>query len=88
MSRLTQQIKDDPQYKAACKRVKRRDGYQCQACGSEDDLTVDHIVALANGGDPLDEANMQTLCRSCNGRKSDNIIIRLPYHDPAWLDRI
>lgn len=34
------------------------------------DLTVDHIVPLAAGGHLTDPANLQVLCRSCNGRKA------------------
>lgn len=34
-----------------------------------DPLTCGHIVALANGGDPWDEANLQAEHRSCNARK-------------------
>jgi len=33
------------------------------------DLTVDHVVPLAAGGAPLDVANTQVLCRSCNSSK-------------------
>ena len=31
---------------------------------------VDHIMPLRDGGDPLDEANLQALCRPCHFRKS------------------
>lgn len=42
--------------------------YQCEMCGSRADLTVDHIIPVAEGGGP-DLANLQCLCRSCNSRK-------------------
>lgn len=45
-----------------------RDGC-CQQCGSEEDLTADHIIPITNGGEPLDEDNLQCLCRSCNAGK-------------------
>jgi len=34
------------------------------------DLTADHVVAVALGGDPQGELGV--LCRSCNGRKGKN----------------
>jgi len=39
----------------------------CARCNATSDLTADHIVAIANGGDP--DGPLQTLCRSCNSRK-------------------
>lgn len=42
--------------------------YCCAACGSDQDLTVDHIVPLSRfGSNSID--NIQPLCRSCNSRK-------------------
>ena len=38
-------------------------------CGYSLDLTLDHIVALANGG-TSDESNLRTLCRYCNSTKN------------------
>ena len=48
--------------------VFRRDDYACVWCGSESDLTVDHIHPVALGG-TNDISNLQTLCRTCNSRK-------------------
>ena len=33
-------------------------------------IDVDHIVRLVDGGARLDQANLQSLCRACHGRKS------------------
>ncbi len=33
-------------------------------------MEVDHIHRLADGGHPLDEANLQTLCTYCHGEKT------------------
>jgi 5-methylcytosine-specific restriction protein A len=41
----------------------------CTECGTADDLTVDHIVPLVQGG-RSEMSNLQTLCRTCNGSKS------------------
>lgn len=40
----------------------------CVECGSEEDLTIDHVRGISVGGKNL-VSNMVTLCRSCNGRK-------------------
>ena len=56
-----------------------RDGWRCQMCGRKTPEKLrgtinarapemDHIVALANGGDHAYQ-NVQCLCRSCNGMK-------------------
>ena len=40
----------------------------CSRCGSQRDLTADHILSLAQGGqNTLD--NIMVLCRSCNSSK-------------------
>lgn len=57
------------------KRIFARDRYRCRHCGHgpEDGakLVIDHIVAVARGGDGS-EQNLQTLCRDCNAGKSDD----------------
>ena len=48
--------------------VFQRDGYACTHCGSQSDLTIDHVHPVSLGG-LNDPTNLQTLCRSCNSRK-------------------
>jgi hypothetical protein len=48
--------------------VMKRDGGMCRLCSSRDDLTLDHILAISNGGTHAPE-NLRVLCRSCNSRK-------------------
>jgi hypothetical protein len=48
--------------------IYERDGYQCQACGSTDDLTLDHIYPRSRAGSD-GSRNLQTLCGPCNSRK-------------------
>jgi hypothetical protein len=51
----------------------KRDGYKCLACGTTDKLSIDHIIPINKGGENR-ISNLQTLCRRCNSRKSDNYI--------------
>lgn len=63
-----------PDWQARRRKVLRRDGYTCQACGLRstrvDDIRfdVDHVVPKSDGGShALD--NLQTLCPPCHARK-------------------
>ena len=47
--------------------VINRDGC-CQRCGTEDNLSVDHIVPRSLGGDDS-LSNLEVLCQSCNSSK-------------------
>lgn len=48
--------------------VYERDRWRCVWCGSDRDLSLDHIVAeWSGGGHAID--NLQTLCLSCNCSK-------------------
>ena len=53
--------------------VFKRDGYRCCKCGSEEDLTIDHIYPESRGGE-LTPDNVETLCRSCNSSKNDRVV--------------
>ena len=60
------------QYRAARAAALVRDEFTCKICGAElrgFDCTVDHIVPLAQGGDPFSMSNLQAACRSCNSAK-------------------
>lgn len=66
-----------PDWQARRRKVLKRDGYVCQACGVQstrvDDIRfdVDHIVPKSDGGShALD--NLQTLCPSCHADKHGN----------------
>jgi hypothetical protein len=51
----------------------KRDGFRCAYCGRtpvESPLHVDHVEAVANGGEN-DPANLVTACADCNLGKSD-----------------
>lgn len=49
-------------------RVMERDGRRCTACGTAENLTIDHRVAWSRFGSDK-ESNLQTLCSPCNSRK-------------------
>jgi len=59
-------------YRKAREAALLRDGYVCSMCGCKLEgfnATADHIVPLAQGGDPLDVTNLRAACRSCNSSK-------------------
>lgn len=51
------------------RRVLLRDVFCRRGCG-ELAAHVDHIVDIANGGDPYDLDNLQALCARCHGQKT------------------
>ena len=55
-------------YKAQRLVVLARDGYTCVYCG-QDANTVDHIVSIKAGGDPISLDNMIACCKRCNSSK-------------------
>ena len=61
-------------------RILERDNYECQICGSSDNLEVDHIIPLSEGG-KHSEHNFQILCRHCNRTKKRKIETGLPLDD-------
>lgn len=51
--------------------LEKRYGLICAACGSAEDLRIDHIKAVSRGGFSSLE-NLQLLCNSCNSDKGTN----------------
>src|SRR5690606_23567782 len=47
-----------------------RDCFQCQYCGSNQDLTFDHLVPRSRGGRTVWE-NVVTACSPCNLKKGN-----------------
>ena len=45
--------------------------HYCQRKMTTANATVDHVIALSNGGERLSESNLVSACRSCNSRKKD-----------------
>jgi 5-methylcytosine-specific restriction endonuclease McrA len=52
------------------KNVMRRDGSQCQYCGSRDRLTIDHVRPKSRGGRETWD-NLVTACVPCNNTKGN-----------------
>ncbi len=68
----------------------KRDNFQCQYCGTTQDLTLDHVIPKARGG-KTSWYNLVTACKPCNTRKGDftpdeiGLTIRnLPYK-PSYI---
>lgn len=63
---------------------------RCITCHKElegNDWTIDHIIAPTNTGGLPDHSidNLQSMCRSCNGRKQDKTLIRTEWKNPRWF---
>ena len=50
--------------------VFKRDGFKCQYCGTEKELTLDHLIPKAKGG-KTSWNNLVTACKSCNAKKGN-----------------
>ncbi|MFY0625717.1 MAG: HNH endonuclease [Reichenbachiella sp.] len=68
----------------------KRDNHQCQYCGTEKDLTLDHLIPRSKGG-KTSWKNLVTACKKCNAFKGDLnledsglVLERLPYK-PSYL---
>lgn len=64
-----------------------RDDNKCVRCGSDEDLTVDHIFPQSIGGTHAKQ-NLRTLCRSCNSARpvAGNALIEDLAKDGLSLD--
>ena len=51
----------------------KRDQNQCQYCGKNRDLTLDHLIPRSRGGKSV-WTNLVTACLSCNAKKGDKLI--------------
>jgi CRISPR/Cas system Type II protein with McrA/HNH and RuvC-like nuclease domain len=51
-------------------RILKRDKFKCVYCGSQRDLTIDHVIPKSKGGKNT-WSNMVTSCGKCNHKKGD-----------------
>jgi 5-methylcytosine-specific restriction endonuclease McrA len=86
--------RQDPRVSRDWKRVRlavlARDGYVCAYCG-QDANTVDHIVSIKAGGDPLSLENCVSACRRCNsakGSRSQAVFLASNSTPPAFRDSV
>ena len=49
----------------------KRDSHQCQYCGSDNNLSIDHVLPRSRGG-ATNWKNLVTACKPCNARKGDD----------------
>ena len=66
--------------------VLARDGYVCTYCG-QDANTVDHIISIKAGGDPISLDNMVACCARCNsskGSRSQGVFLARDSTPPAY----
>lgn len=62
--------------------IKIKYGNKCLACGTTENISMDHIVPIALGGTHSAD-NVQPLCRSCNSKKHLNVVdYRIPLVAP------
>jgi len=62
-----------PVSKRIRKVVFERDNYKCLVCGTDKNLTLDHIIPRSKGGSNKIN-NLQVLCKYCNLAKGDTTI--------------
>lgn len=67
--------------------IYERDGHVCIYCGLAGPLTLDHVVALSNGGAHSEE-NLVAACLSCNSSKQAAMLedwLQTQPYSIAWL---
>ncbi|KAK3013290.1 hypothetical protein RJ639_008198 [Escallonia herrerae] len=55
------------------KNILARDSFTCQYCSSLENLTIDHVLPIARGGEWTWE-NLVTACSNCNSRKGQKTL--------------
>jgi 5-methylcytosine-specific restriction endonuclease McrA len=64
-----------------------RDGWKCVLCGSDRELSVDHIVEVSKGGTD-DLSNLRALCKVCHHGRHNQPRPRPPrFHGPQKVDK-
>ena len=72
-------------------RVFKRDGHQCVYCGSQKELTIDHVQPRSRGGRNT-WTNLVTCCSKCNHKKGNktpeeaNMKLRRKPYEPTFVN--
>jgi len=53
--------------------IYKRDDHECQYCGSDKDLTLDHVIPRSKGGRETWE-NLVACCTKCNLKKGNKLL--------------
>jgi len=56
--------------------IYKRDDYECQYCGSRQNLTIDHVIPKSKGGEDTWN-NLVACCAKCNVKKGDKLLKEL-----------
>jgi len=74
-------------------RILKRDNYRCSYCGSEKNLTIDHIIPKSRGGKNT-WTNLVTSCLKCNNKKNNrtpeeaNMVLSHKPYEPSVISEI
>ena len=67
LTKINYSLRHSWEYREWRLRVLTRDNNKCQWCGSQDELTVDHIKPFSTHPElRMEDSNGRTLCRSCH----------------------
>jgi 5-methylcytosine-specific restriction endonuclease McrA len=77
-----------PHYVLTRKDLRRLSRSRCLACGSSEDLHVDHLIPLAREGSTHGIGNLISLCRPCNSSKSHLLWIEWKYSGRARAKQV
>ncbi|WP_420580650.1 HNH endonuclease [Reichenbachiella sp.] len=68
----------------------KRDHGQCQYCGTDSYLTLDHLIPRSKGGRST-WTNLVTACQSCNAKKGNHsleevgLVLKRPPYKPSYI---
>lgn len=77
-------------YKKRRLEVLQRDQWSCFYCG-QPATTVDHIIPIIKGGDPIAYDNLVSCCARCNSRKgsrSEGVFLAQQATPPVFPDNL